>query len=250
MSAPARPAVVTIGNFDGVHLGHRKLLASAVERARALGLCSLAITFDPHPEQVLFPDRQLSVLSSSDERTEYLRQTGIDDVWVMPFTRDLARLEPAEFMQLVAERQTLSELWVGSDFALGRGRQGTIAVLSELGGAHGWSLHVVPPYRLNGQVVSSTAIRTLLGAGAVRGAADLLGRPYSVRGTLSGHTLHVEAHRALPRSGRYEAELLDSGTRTSAHVHADVGPDTQAIALSASGPSGDHAELRFLRRAD
>jgi riboflavin kinase/FMN adenylyltransferase len=249
MTAPAKPAVVTIGNFDGVHLGHRKLLGSAVERARALGQCSLAITFDPHPEQVLFPDRQFSFLSSPEERTDYLRETGIDDVWVMAFTRELAKLEPAEFMQLVAERQPLSELWVGSDFALGRGRQGTIAVLSELGGAHGWSLHVVPPYRLNGQIVSSTAIRTLLAAGAVRGAADLLGRPYSVRGGLSGHALQIDPNRALPRPGRYSGDLVWSPDG-SASIQAEVAAESPTIVLSDAPTASDHAELRFLRRAD
>lgn len=249
MAAPRKPAVVTIGNFDGVHLGHRKLLGSAVERAQALGQCSLAITFNPHPEQVLFPDRQFRFLSSPEERTDYLRETGINDVWVMEFTRELAKLEPAEFMQLVSERQPISELWVGSDFALGRGRQGTIAVLSELGGAHGWSLHVVPPYRLNGQIVSSTAIRTLLGAGAVRGAADLLGRPYSVRGALNGQTLQVEPSRALPRPGRYAAELVWSPDG-SATVQAEVADDSPSISLSDAPDASDHAELRFLRRAD
>lgn len=247
-------AVVTIGNFDGVHLGHRMLIASVVARAQSLGLRSLAITFDPHPEQVLFPERQLSFLSSPEERTEYLRETGIDDVWVMPFTRELARLEPAEFMHQVSERQPLAELWVGSDFALGRGRQGTISVLSELGAAHGWSLHVVPPYRRNGEVVSSTAIRTLLAAGAVRGAADLLGRPYAVRGDLSGTTLRVEPHRALPCPGRYLATLHqpradDTGTPVDATIEAQ-GAGPALIGLSRSFASSARAELRFLRPAD
>src|SRR5690349_11605892 len=91
---PTKPAIITIGNFDGVHLGHLKLVRQVVDRARALGLCSFAITFDPHPEHVLFPERKLTYLSTAEERGAILRQSGIDSVWICPFTRELARLEP------------------------------------------------------------------------------------------------------------------------------------------------------------
>src|SRR5579859_349491 len=134
-------AVVTIGNFDGVHLGHQKLVREAADRARALGLMSLAITFDPHPEQILFPERRRTHLSTSEERRSLLHACGIDDVWVCPFTIELARLEPEEFMRLVTDRQPMAELWVGADFALGRGRKGTISVLAEIGAALGWGMH-------------------------------------------------------------------------------------------------------------
>src|SRR5262249_22978506 len=127
-SAPTPPclmtrAIVTIGNFDGVHLGHLKLIDQVVSRARALDVRSFAITFDPHPEQVLVPERKLTYLSTADERKEILEQSGIDSVWICPFTRELARLEPEEFMHLVTERQPIAELWVGADFGLGRGRK-------------------------------------------------------------------------------------------------------------------------------
>ncbi|HEV7665421.1 MAG TPA: FAD synthetase family protein [Chloroflexota bacterium] len=245
------PAIVTIGNFDGVHLGHQQLIGEAVDRARRLGLCSMAITFDPHPEQVLFPERRQMYLSTPEERLEVLRATGIDQVWICPFTTELARLEPAEFMRMVADRQPLAELWVGADFALGRGRQGTISVLSELGSAAGWALHVVPPYRLLGQVVSSTAIRTLLAAGAVRGAADLLGRPYSVRGDLSGSEFTVDPQRALPRQGSYEAQLHHKGATRD--VRATVPTEPGRILLQGDVAATDTpspATLTFLRRAD
>src|SRR5438132_7800990 len=191
MTAVPKPAIVTIGNFDGVHLGHQKLIHQVADRARALGLCSLAVTCEPHPEQVLFPERKLNHLSTPQEKVEILHANGMDGVGVCPFTTELARMEPDDFMRMVSERQPMSELWVGADFALGRGRRGTISVLAEIGSAMGWGLHMVPPLMLEGQIVSSTAIRTLLAAGAVRGAADLLGRPYSVRGELSGNDLLV-----------------------------------------------------------
>jgi riboflavin kinase/FMN adenylyltransferase len=211
MTDRPRPAIVTIGNFDGMHRGHQKLIQQVTDRAHALGLGSLAVTFEPHPEQILFPERRLNHLSSAEERIELLHAAGIDDVWVCPFTTELSRMEPEDFMRLVADRRPIEELWVGSDFALGRGRRGTIAVLADLGGALGWGLHMVPPYHFDGRTVSSTAIRTLLGAGAVHGAADLLGRGYSVRGVLEHNELTVHPMRALPRPAAYEARVYQDG---------------------------------------
>ncbi len=245
----SQPAIVTIGNFDGVHLGHQKLIREVVDRARALALCSLAVTFEPHPEQVLFPERKLNHLSTSEEKIEILRANGMEDVWVCPFTSELARLEPDDFMRMVVERRPMSELWVGADFALGRGRRGTIAVLAEIGSAMGWGLHMVPPLMLEGQVVSSTAIRTLLSAGAVRGAADLLDRPYSVTGELAGDDLNVDPLRALPKAMAYEGQLRQDGT---AHeVSVTVLPGLNRVRLDTQVPHHDGpATLDFLRRTD
>ena len=245
-----RPAIVTIGNFDGVHRGHLMLIRQTVARAREVGQCSFAITFEPHPEQILFPERKLTYLSTADERRELLLENGIDTVWVCPFTTELSRLEPEDFMRLVVDRQPLGELWVGADFALGRGRRGTIAVLAEMGAKMGWGLHVVPPYMQDGQVVSSTAIRTLLAAGAVRGAADLLGRNYSVRGEVEGTNFVVDPLRALPRADlTYDAELCQAAATHS--LTATVLPIAGRIILSTSGPlTNGPATLTFLRRAD
>jgi riboflavin kinase/FMN adenylyltransferase len=207
------PAIVTIGNFDGVHLGHQMLLRQVVQRAHVLGLRSYAVTFDPHPEQVLFPERGIACLTSASEKRHLICGEGIDEVWVCTFTLELSRLEPQEFMRLISERQPIAELWVGADFAMGRGRSGTIAVLAELGAAYGWGVHMVPPYRLEGQVVSSTGIRTLLSTGACQGAAELLGRSYFVHAELRRDGgLHVDPTRALPRSGLvYEAQVEQDG---------------------------------------
>ena len=242
-----KPAIVTIGMFDGVHLGHHKLVVEVVERARALGLCSFAVTFDPHPEQVLYPERKLTYLSTAGERKQLLEECGIDEVWVCPFTTDLARLEPEEFIRLVAERQPIAELSVGADFALGRGRKGTIAVLADMGSKLGWGLHMVPPYMLEGQVVSSTAIRTLLAAGAVRGAADLLGRNYSVSGQVRGEEFAVDADRALPRPGIvYGAELCQEGATHETSV--TVQPTPGRVSLDTPTGRDGPAQLIFLRR--
>ncbi len=241
------PAIVTIGVFDGVHLGHQMLIRQVVDRAHALGLRSFAVTFDPHPENVLFPERKLTYLTRADERERILYQHGIDTVWVCPFTTDVARLEPEEFLRLVIDRQPLAELWIGADFALGRGRRGNLSFLAELGVAAGWALHMVPPLRYEGQVVSSTAIRTLLAAGAVRGAADLLGRTYSVPGDLTADGLVcVDPLRALPRGGlSYVVQVADQ------ELTATVQPEPGQIQLDPAPPlPPGEVTVAFQRRTD
>jgi riboflavin kinase / FMN adenylyltransferase len=239
-------AIITIGVFDGVHQGHQLLVRQVVDRAQALGLQSMAITFDPHPEQVLFPERKLTYLTGAHERERLLYQLGVDDVWICPFTPQLAHLEPEEFMRVVTERQPLAELWIGFDFALGRGRRGTLSVLAEIGVACGWAMHMVPPLRLEGQIVSSTAIRTLLAAGAVRGASDLLGRLYSVPGELvdSGEVC-VDPLRTLPRAGVYDALVSDR------EVRAFVLPEPAKLRIEdAADLQPGPVEVTFLRRGD
>lgn len=172
-------AIVTIGNFDGVHLGHQYMLGQVVDRARALGLSSFAVTFDPDPQEVLYPERPHRTLTAPAEKVELMRKVGIDRVWVCPFTLELSRLEPEQFLEMVSDRQPMAELWVGSDFAMGRDRSGTVGVLAALGAKQGWGLHVVPPFRMNGAVVSSTQIRALLERGDAEGAEALLGRRWT-----------------------------------------------------------------------
>ena len=242
-------AIVTIGNFDGVHIGHQMLLHQVVDRARVLGIRSFAVTFDPHPEQVLFPERGIAYLTGPDEKEHLIYASGIDDVWVCPFTTELSRLEPQEFLRLVSERRSIAELWIGADFALGRGRMGTIGVLAEIGANYGWGLHMVPPYRLEGQIVSSTAIRTLLSTGATLGAAELLGRPYSVEGELTADgTLRVDARRALPRSGlAYEAQLLQDQREHDVIATVQQGEIHVEPRDGVSLPQG-HSNVAFLQR--
>lgn len=245
-----KAAIVTIGIFDGVHRGHRKLINQVVERARALGLRSYAITFHPHPEQVLFPESKFTYLSTAEERAALLQECGIDSVWICPFTIELARLEPEDFMRMVSERQPIAELWVGADFALGRGRKGTIAVLAEIGSHSGWALHMVPPQMLEGQIVSSTAIRTLVSAGAVRGAADLLGRNYQVSGEMSGSEFVVDPSRTLPRSGiSLEAQLTQDSATNDVRVTTLSAPGRLILDSPVPHHNGQ-AQLTFLRRKD
>jgi riboflavin kinase/FMN adenylyltransferase len=215
--AERSPVVATIGAFDGIHRGHHVLLGQVVERAKTLGLRSVCVTFDPHPDLVLYPDRQLTYLTDRAEKERVVRQLGLDDVMVIEFTAALSMLNPEEFLGLVSERYPLAELWVGSDFALGRGRSGTTAALAELGRIQGFALHVVPPQRADREVISSTFIRSLLGQGSVRNANRLLGRRYRISGLVEtgaarGRQLgfptaniRPDPKRALPADGVYAA---------------------------------------------
>ena len=175
-------AVITIGVFDGVHLGHQMLIRRVVERAAELGVEAGCVTFHPHPEDVLRPESDIPHLGALEDRLEAIRELGISLVEVIPFTWVLARETPEQFVDRLLTRFILRELWVGSDFALGRGRSGTPDRLARIGMVRGFRVFTVPPVEWGGEVVSSSRIRALLAEGRVEEAAELLGRPYRLRG--------------------------------------------------------------------
>lgn len=186
------PTVLTIGNFDGMHRGHQALLQRLCSLAAALNQRPDApryqtglVTFDPHPLAVLRPDRLQTLLTTPQERLALAADLGIDLGVIQTFTPELARLEPRAFLQLLIEHLGLAVLVVGPDFALGRNRTGDIATLHQLGEELGYALHVVEPITWHGETqVRSSAIRQALAQGDVQTAADMLGRPYPVRGTV------------------------------------------------------------------
>jgi riboflavin kinase / FMN adenylyltransferase len=239
MTDGERRVVATIGAFDGIHRGHHLLLDQVVERARALGVGSLCVTFDPHPDLVLYPDRHLTYLTDRTEKERVLRSLGLDDVQIIEFTHELSMLNPEEFLGLIQEKHPLAELWVGSDFALGRGRSGTIAALAEIGRIESFALHVVPPQRVEREVISSTFIRSLLSQGNVRHANRLLGRRYRISGTVQegaarGRQLgfptanvHPDPRRALPADGVYVAVVPLDGVEHRAVVNLGSRPTFQ-----------------------
>jgi riboflavin kinase/FMN adenylyltransferase len=181
-AAPGRSAAVAIGVFDGVHRGHRYLIDHLVERARNEGLAPLVVTFHPHPRSVLRPETPLTYLCSLEERVELLRALGVDDVAVLAFTSELAQLSARDFAALAVEELHMKLLVVGSDFALGRGREGTTDVLAGIGGEMGFVVDVVPLLAASGEKVGSTAVRQALARGDMEMAASLLGRPFALRG--------------------------------------------------------------------
>jgi riboflavin kinase/FMN adenylyltransferase len=206
--------LLTIGVFDGVHLGHRHLIAKLVSLARKQGLASGVITFRRHPQEALTRTR-LPFLTDLERRIELLKSEGVDAVIPLTFTPELAALSPKEFLELVIKHLRMKGLVVGPDFALGKNREGDTNVLRRLGEAMGFSLTVVPPLLIGGEVVSSTAIRKALAEGDMKRAQKLMGRPFRLHGkVVAGDkrgiklgfptaNLATEAEQALPADGVY-----------------------------------------------
>ena len=176
--------VVTVGTFDGVHLGHRDVLARLVARAEETGRRSVLVTFDPHPMEVVDPEAAPLLLTIGDEKLELLAETGIDYLNVVPFTVELSRQSPAEFVDVVLlGRARMGELLIGYDHGFGRGREGDVEVLRALGAERGFRVDVVPPVSIeDARPISSSSIRSAIAAGDLDRAAAGLGRPYSVSG--------------------------------------------------------------------
>lgn len=187
---PERDVVLTVGSFDGVHRGHQYLLTRLVAHARATDRLSAALTFYPHPRVVLHPEQGTQYLMPRARREEYLGELGVDLVVVLPFTRETAAVTAGEFAERLHRRLRMRELWVGPDFRMGRGREGTTERLAELGREIGYDLRLVEPLMDRGAPVSSTRIRGLLAEGDVCEAARLLGHPV----TFEGHVV-AGAHR-------------------------------------------------------
>lgn len=200
--------VVTIGNFDGVHAGHRAVLKLAGERVQAQQGTGIVLTFEPHPLRVLAPGVELKFLSDPEEKLALLEHAGVDVVVRLPFTHDFASQTPEEFMvQVLRDGLGTRELYVGQNFRFGKERRGTIEMLKEAGPRLGFTVTAIPPVMLDGTQVSSTRIRDLVQAGAMRDAALLLGRPYMLRGAVirgsrRGSALGFPTANLIPPAGR------------------------------------------------
>jgi riboflavin kinase / FMN adenylyltransferase len=216
-------AVITVGTFDGVHLGHRDLLARVADRAAQRDLVGLLITFDPHPLEIVNPSAAPLLLTTISEKLEAVAEAGLDYAVVVPFTRSLASLDPSAFVERVLlDRYCVRELLIGHDHGFGRGRAGDIHMLRELGRRHDFAVEVVDAVAVDGVPVSSSAIRRAVSYGDLDDAAKMLGRRYSFsgrvirgneRGRLLGFpTLNIEltsVRKLLPPAGVY-AVLLQS----------------------------------------
>lgn len=175
-------AILAVGNFDGLHRGHRRILGLLVDRARAEGVPACVLTFSPHPERV-FATRAISMIQTLDQRLDGLAEAGVDLALVLPFDRDFGRLAPAAFVRRVIVRALGARcVIVGRGFRFGRAKEGDIALLRAMGRASGFATLAVPPLAWRGRTVSSSRIRELLARGSVGPAGELLGRPYEVEG--------------------------------------------------------------------
>jgi riboflavin kinase/FMN adenylyltransferase len=220
-AAPFSRTVVTIGNFDGVHLGHRAILARVVQRARELEAQSVAVTFEPHPLRVLRPEVDMPLLTTPAQKIKFLEMAGLEAVVVLPFTPEFAGLPARQFVQrYFLERLRIREVVVGHDYCFGRGREGNIELLEAMGRQHGFTVQVVWAVELEGAVVSSSLIRAMLRLGKVAEAARLLGRTYEVQGKVvpgkgrGAKLLGVPTANILP-----ENELLPATGIYAVRVH-------------------------------
>jgi len=176
-------STVTVGSFDGVHLGHQAVLREIDRRARAAGRASVLVTFDPHPLEVVNPGAAPPLLTTGPERLEILALSPLDYVLLVRFDRHLASLTPEEFVRgVLLKRCAVRELVIGHDHGFGRGRSGDVDTLRRLGRSHGFEVDVVPPVDFGGQHVSSSRIRRAVAGGDLSTAAAMLGRRYGVVG--------------------------------------------------------------------
>ncbi len=182
--AEKRGSAVTVGVFDGVHRGHVHLAKALLNRAELEGLRSVVVTFRNHPLSVLRPDFEPMYLCTVRSRIEMLKDTGVESIVAVEFDAELATLPARDFVKLLCERLEMKALVVGPDFALGRGREGNIDFLREMGNEAGFEVEVVSPLDDDGVRVGSTAVRKALSDGDVSGAAELLGRNFTLTGTV------------------------------------------------------------------
>ncbi len=231
----SRP-VVTLGNFDGIHLGHQKILKSVVRRARALGAPALAYTFDPHPLKVVSPERCPPLILGIEDKTALMEKAGMDYLVLAGFTPALAAMSPEDFAgKVIAGALGAREVFVGENFSFGRAKTGNVGRLCELGRELGFEVRAVPTCRIGGEIVSSSRIRRLIASGNVREAATLLGRPYFIRGhvvrgesmgrKLGFPTANIDpSSELIPSTGVYAAMACLGTKRQRAMVNIGTRP--------------------------
>ena len=265
----ARPTVLTLGVFDGLHLGHQAIIRTVVERARALEASATVLTFEPHPRAVLHPESAPPLLQTFDQKIEALGVLGIQQTIVIHFDKAFAQIRADDFLRaVVAERLHAKEVYLGTGFAFGHNREGNIDRLRAISKDLGFFADEVPEVCLRGRRVSSSRIRELLQSGRVNLARRMLGRPYGVEGRvirgaergvkLGFPTANIQPHnRVIPRGGVYvTAALIDkqwrgSVTNIGTRPTFDDGSETsvETHVLNWSGDLyGDVVRVRFLHR--
>jgi riboflavin kinase / FMN adenylyltransferase len=218
-----RDSLITIGVFDGVHLGHKFLISQLKELAQKQGFRSVVITFDKHPQEILTPQSHPLFLTDSSDKAYLLNSEGVDAVIVLAFTKELANYSAREFLNLLITKLNMRGLVIGPDFSLGRNNEGNIQAIRRLSSEMRFSLTVVPPVKIDGEIVSSTSIRNALASGNMEKVQKLMSRPFSLRGRVIHGTgrgaalgfptvnLDVLSSQALPSDGVYATKVLLDG---------------------------------------
>ena len=249
-----RCSVVSIGNFDGLHLGHQKILRAVVERAPAYGALAAAITFDPHPLKLLRPEQAPPLLQTLKQKISGFRGLGLDAALVLNFTAELAALSPEEFIRTtLAGPLRARVVLVGHSFRFGHKQAGNDKRLQELGKQFGFAVEIVEPVTVDGEVVSSSVVRAAVGEGRVARAAQLLGRPFALtgavrRGSGRGSTIVVPTlnlapeQELLPKAGVYATETLVGERVYRSATNVGMRPTFDGQALSVESHLFDFSE--------
>jgi riboflavin kinase/FMN adenylyltransferase len=233
---PQGETLLTIGVFDGVHAGHRYLLKRLQQQAAKNNLLSGVVTFNPHPQSVLHPHEQLPWLSSLEDRVTAFQELGVSIIAVLTFTPKVAQLRARDFIYLLKKYLKMQGIMVGPDFALGRGGEGNISLLHTLGNEMKFTVEVIPPYTINGEVVSSTLIRQALIQGDMKRVEKLMGRRFYLKGEVTTSdkrgrvlgfptaNLDTEPQQALPGNGIYATITEVNGKRFPSATNVGTRP--------------------------
>ena len=260
--------VLTLGNFDGVHLGHQAIFKKVVERAKESGGTAIAFTFEPHPLKVLAPERSPMLLNTFHGKMKLIEAAGIQIAICADFTREFAEQDPEDFARRVlVEKIGVKEVYVGYDYAFGKGREGSIDSLKSIGAALGFTVGVVEAVQVGGVVVSSSLVRDLVSSGRLEEAYPYLGRHYAIEGNVvhgesRGHTLGFPtanihtANELLPAHGVYAVRVLVGGHHldgvASIGVRPTFGSGPVSLEVFLFGYDGNlygkHLEVAFIKR--
>ncbi len=230
------PLFLSIGVFDGVHLGHQAVISTSARHAKAAAGTPVVVTFDPHPAKILHPQAAPHLLTATQHKVALIRALGVAHLLVIPFSREFSRTPPQEFvMSLVGNCRPLREICVGHEWSFGKDRAGNLEVLQKLGARFDFNVVGIPPVHANGHLVSSTAIRQAVEKGDLDQAAEMLGRPYTILGTvvhgqalgnkIGFPTANLSAHsEQFPPNGVYFAEARLEGDLFYGVINLGVRP--------------------------
>jgi riboflavin kinase/FMN adenylyltransferase len=249
-----KPTVVTIGNFDGVHLGHQKILSGVLERARPASLMATVLTFYPHPSRVLRPEAAPALLATLEQRLAGFEIAGMDAALVMRFDAELAKVSAEDFVRrYLVEILRARMVMVGGNFRFGHRQLGDVKLLEEFGQQWNFNVHVVPPVVIEGVVVSSSTVREALREGRVEGAARLLGRPFTLEGEIQpgtgqGRKLIVPTlnlgteQECLPKNGVYATQTVVQGKPYQSATNIGIRPTFNGTRLAVESHLFDFTE--------
>jgi riboflavin kinase/FMN adenylyltransferase len=230
------PLFLAIGVFDGVHLGHQAVISTSAEHAQSANGMPVVVTFDPHPEKVLRPQSAPHLLTATPHKTSLIRNLGVGHLLIISFNKQFAATEPEDFVQQLVEHSSpLREICVGHQWSFGKNRRGNLELLQKLGAQFDFNVVGIPPVTVNGEIVSSTTIRKAVEAGDLKKAAKMLGREYSILGTvvhgddlgkkIGFPTANLSAHNEqFPPNGVYFAEAKLDGARYAGVVNLGYRP--------------------------